>query len=78
MQIAILLGILLVAFFVNLPLGRLRARTKKFSWQWFAFVHASVPIIIVMRLASGLGYEVIPLELAAAIGGQLLGSSVWA
>lgn len=78
MQIALLLGILLAAFLINLPLGRLRGRTRKFSWQWFTYVHASVPLIIVMRLASGLGYEVIPLELAAAIGGQLLGSSVWA
>lgn len=78
MRIALLLGIVSIAFLVNLPLGRLRAHARKFSWQWFVYVHASVPLIIVLRLTSGVGYEVIPLEILAAVGGQLLGGSLGA
>ena len=76
MQIALLVGILITAFVINIPLGRLRARVPRFSWQWFLFVHASIPLIVVMRMMSGLGYFVIPLEVLAAVSGQLIGGQL--
>ena len=76
MQIALLVGILVTAFAVNVPLGRLRARVPRFSWQWFLFVHASITLIVTLRIASGLGYAVIPLEVLAAVSGQLIGGQL--
>lgn len=78
MRIAVLLCILVIIFAANTVLGRFRTKTRKFSWQWLVCLHASVPLIISMRIASGFGYELVPLEVAAAIGGQLLGGSLGA
>ena len=69
-------GILLVAlaaFGVNIPLGCLRAGVRKFSPAWFLYVHLSIPLIILLRLSLGLGYAFIPIFIAMAVAGQLVG-----
>ncbi len=73
MNIALLLGVILIAFLVNVPLGRMRSRAAKFSWQWFVYVHASIPLIVGLRIGLGFGPSVIPLTLGAAVVGQLAG-----
>jgi hypothetical protein len=60
-------------FFVNLPLGFWRKRTRKFSAAWFIAVHAAVPLIIAVRLLSGVSNFFIPLFIALAVLGQLAG-----
>lgn len=63
------------SFICNLPLGRWRSTVKKFSLNWFLAVHLSIPLIIFLRLKLGLSAWDIPLNLAAAIAGQYVGSS---
>jgi hypothetical protein len=60
---------------INVPFGFLRARTRRFSPQWFLAVHAPVPLVIAVRLLSGIGWRwaTVPLFAAAFCAGQLLG-----
>jgi hypothetical protein len=60
-------------FFVNLPLGFWRKKTKKFSAAWFVAIHAAVPLIIAVRLLSEVSNFFIPLFIALAVLGQLAG-----
>ncbi len=66
-----------VALAANLPLGFWRATTRKFSWQWFAAVHLSVPFIIAMRLFLHVPIVYIPLTLGLAVAGQIVGSRIY-
>ncbi|MBI5239183.1 MAG: hypothetical protein HY926_01795 [Elusimicrobia bacterium] len=66
-------GIGLAAFLVNLPLGRLRARSRAYSAAWFVYVHLSVPFIIALRIANHVSLWAIPVFIACAVCGQLLG-----
>jgi hypothetical protein len=63
-------------FIINLPLGYWRKRVRKFSFQWFAAIHAAVPIIIAIRVASGISYKFAPVFVALAVAGQLLGGKI--
>lgn len=67
---------LLVAFaalVLNLPFGYLRMNTKKFSVMWFLYIHLPIPFIFILRNMAGLGYVYIPLMVAGAVAGQLIG-----
>lgn len=71
------LKILLVSilcFLVNIPLGAWRERTKKFSLQWIVAIHASIPLIIALRIGLHLHLVAIPINIAAAILGQVVGA----
>ncbi len=61
---------------LNLPFGFWRAGVRKFSPAWFLAVHAPVPLIVVMRLAAGVGWRLstFPVLVGAFFGGQFLGS----
>jgi hypothetical protein len=69
-----LTGLLFFALGSNLPLGYLRETSRKFSLRWFVLIHISIPFIIALRLALDFGWSVIPLTLAFAVIGQILGS----
>jgi hypothetical protein len=60
---------------LNLPFGFWRAGVRKFSLAWFLAVHAPVPIIVIMRIAAGVGwrFSTFPVLVGAFFGGQLLG-----
>ncbi len=48
--------VLLVAvltFLVNIPFGYWRAKTRKFSKEWFLAVHLPVPLVVLFRLLFG-------------------------
>ena len=62
-----------ICFLVNIPLGVWREHTKKFSWQWLVAIHASIPFIIALRIGLKLHPIAIPINIAAAILGQLVG-----
>ena len=63
----------LTALLVNVPLGRLRARSRTYSTAWFLCVHLSVPFIIGLRIASHVSLWAIPAFIACAVCGQVLG-----
>ncbi len=60
---------------VNLPFGYWRANAGKFSRQWFLAVHLPVPIVIALRLLSGLGFQLytFPVMIGAFFLGQYIG-----
>ena len=68
--------LLLLAFAINLPLGWWRCRRQKFSPSWFLDIHASIPLLVATRFALGLSLWIIPVEIVAAVGGQLTGARV--
>ena len=65
--------LLFFSFGVNVPLGYVRMAQRKFSLLWFIYIHVSIPFIIAARLAYGFGWSVVPLTLACAVTGQLIG-----
>jgi hypothetical protein len=68
--------IMLLALGLNIPLGYLRTRTRKFSARWFLYVHMSIPVIIVARVVSHTDFRLIPLFILAAVAGQYLGGKI--
>ena len=68
------LTLLLLAFSANLPLGYLRAGTRKYGFLWFLYIHLSIPLIVAARLLLGFGWGMVPATLACAVVGQLAGS----
>lgn len=60
---------------INLPFGYWRASAAKFSRQWFLAVHLPVPLVIGLRLVSGLGFQLVtfPVMVGAFFLGQVLG-----
>ena len=65
-----------LALSVNLPLGYLRQRARRFSWQWFLWVHLSIPLIATCRILSGYGWGAVPWLILAAVTGQVVGGMV--
>ncbi len=63
---------------LNLPFGYWRAGTAKLSRSWFLAVHLPVPLVIGLRLVSGLGFQwaTFPVVVGAFFLGQFLGG--WA
>ena len=70
-----LLLLTLAIFAMNLPFGYWRAGTRKLSVAWFLSVHLPVPLIVLMRVASGVGFQLatLPFTLGAFALGQFLG-----
>jgi hypothetical protein len=71
--ILILIGLIIVAFAINIPLGYLRQGTDKFSFAWYFYIHISIPLIIYLRIKAGFSWKFIPLTLAGAVAGQIIG-----
>ena len=69
----------LIVFVFNIPFGYWRANTKKFSLQWILSIHLPVPVVIALRLLSGLGFEIItyPVLIGSFFGGQLFGKFIF-
>ena len=73
MHVLLLLGLILFAFAVNVPLGYLRQNYRKFTFGWYFYIHISIPLIIYLRIKAGFSWMFIPLTLGAAVAGQLVG-----
>lgn len=71
-----LLVIALCTFAINFPLGFWRGGLRKFSFPWVVAVHAAVPLVVLMRLQSHLGFAwyTYPPIVAAYFGGQFTGA----
>lgn len=66
-----LLTIAVLVFLLNIPFGYWRSRVRKFSWQWILSIHLPVPIVIALRIYSGLGWQ--PISFPVLIGTFFLG-----
>jgi hypothetical protein len=71
-----LLGVTLLALLVNLPFGYLRQNCEKFTFGWYFYVHISIPAIIFVRVKAGFGWHIIPITIAAAVIGQIIGGRI--
>ena len=77
MQIVLqLAALMLIASALNVPLGYQRQSCRKFSLGWFFYVHISIPVIVYLRVKTGLGWQFIPLTLASTVAGQILGGKL--
>ncbi len=67
-----------IIFTLNLPFGFLRGRQKKFSFKWFLYIHLPVPLVILVRIFSHIGFALYtyPLFVAAFFLGQFLGKKI--
>ena len=63
----------IAALVINLPLGYLRAGSRKFSLKWFAYIHISVPFIAYLRTTNHVPPWAIPPIIVCALLGQLFG-----
>jgi hypothetical protein len=73
-----ILSVALIVFILNLPFGYWRANEKKLSPRWFLAIHAPVPLVIAIRVLSGLGWQFItfPIMIGAFFGGQFAGGKL--
>ena len=69
-----LLIVSVVVFAMNVPCGYWRVHARRFSLQWFLAIHLPIPLIIILRLASGIGWHpsTFPALMAAYFGGQMV------
>lgn len=63
-----------VSLFSNILLGKWRVNYKKFTFKWWLLIHASIPIIIPLRIWLKTPAIFIPLFIALAIAGQFIGT----
>ena len=72
----LLLGVILLALIVNVPLGYFRQGCDKFTFAWYFYVHISIPLIIYARIKCGFSWKIIPFTIGGAVIGQLIGGRV--
>jgi len=70
------IGLILLAIAINVPLGYLRQNCRKFSLAWYFYVHISIPVIIYLRTKGGYSWRFIPLTLLGAFAGQFIGGFI--
>jgi hypothetical protein len=75
-KLALVSGLFNLSFMLNLPMGFLRGKTRKYSLSWILCIHLSIPVIYLGRLFSGLDFRYIPIFLAAAVLGQIWGGKM--
>ncbi|HEX2968582.1 MAG TPA: hypothetical protein VHO46_05710 [Bacteroidales bacterium] len=71
------MNVLIVSFLalgLNVFFGKWRVRYKKFSLKWWLLIHASIPLLIPVRILLNTPKIFIPLFIALAVAGQFLGS----
>jgi hypothetical protein len=68
----------IIVFLLNLPFGFWRARVKKFSLPWVLAVHLPIPLIIALRIYTGIGYRLVtfPVIIGAFFLGQFAGGKL--
>ena len=62
-----------VALLVNIQMGYIRENCPKFSFRWFFWIHASIPLVVFMRVTLGTSKLFIPACIFLAIAGQIIG-----
>ena len=69
----------LIVLGLNLLFGYWRANVRRFSLQWFLSIHIPVPLVIILRVLGGLGWQLItfPVLVGAFFLGHLLGGRLY-
>jgi hypothetical protein len=64
---------------INLPFGYLRGGVGKYSIWWFLFIHAPIPLVIMIRKFHGLDltFSLAPFLLGSFFIGQYLGRKIY-
>lgn len=65
-----------LTFLINIPFGRARVKTKKYSFHWFLYIHVPIPIIFATRVLSHIEMKYIPVFVLAAVIGQIVGGKL--
>jgi hypothetical protein len=65
-----------VALGINIFLGKWRVKYRKFTLKWWLLIHASIPLIIPLRIWLGTPTIFIPVFIGLAIAGQFAGSKI--
>lgn len=68
--------LMLLVFLLNLPFGYMRSKAVPFSTRWMLAIHIPVPFVFLLRKASGLGWNSVPLLVLADVAGQLAGGGI--
>jgi hypothetical protein len=73
-----LLIVALIVFIINVPFGYWRDSVKKFSVKWFLAVHLPVPLVVLVRIYSDLGFQLVsyPVIVGAFFLGQYAGALI--
>ncbi len=71
-----ILALFALTLLLNLPFGYARARAKKYSFRWFLYIHAPIPVIFIVRTISHIQMKYIPIFVVAAVIGQILGGKL--
>lgn len=74
-----MLNILIVAVIalgLNILLGKHRAHFRKMTIKWWLLIHASIPVIIPLRIYLHTPKIMIPLFIGLAIIGQIIGNKI--
>jgi len=74
--IALVTGLMSLTFMLNLPLGYVRGRVRRFSLSWFLCIHLPIPFIYMARTASQIDYTFVPVFVIAAVVGQVSGGKL--
>jgi hypothetical protein len=72
----LLIALLVATVAINIPLGYFRQGVEKFSFAWYFYIHISIPFIIYLRIKSGYSWKFIPLTIAGAVVGQIIGGMI--
>jgi accessory gene regulator protein AgrB len=75
-KLAIVMGLFSLTVMINLTFGFLRNKTRKFSLKWFLSIHLPIPLIFLARVSSHLDFRYIPVFVAAALTGQIIGGKL--
>ena len=69
----------LIVFALTLPFGYWKATVKRFSPRWFLSIHLPIPLVIALRIVSGLGWQFItyPVLVAAFFVGHFVGGRLY-
>ncbi len=69
----------LLVLLLNLPFGFWRGQTRKLSLPWFLAVHLPIPLVVLLRLKSGLGFHwtTYPVMVGAYFVGQFSGGRLF-
>ncbi|HEU4597780.1 MAG TPA: hypothetical protein VFS10_21815 [Pyrinomonadaceae bacterium] len=73
-----LLLVATLVFLINLPFGYWRASVPVRSRQWFLAIHLPVPLVVALRVGSGLGWQLtsFPVLVGAFFLGQFVGAKL--
>lgn len=69
-----ILAVMAISAALNIPFGAMREHCRKFSPEWFLLVHATIPFIAMFRKTVIMPKYAILFTVAAAVGGQMVGS----